>query len=157
MPDHGRPELSIAGYTICRRCPAFVLNEVAHKTGGMCADCFRAAANHVLDAVVVRTEEREPLRLKIHASRKSPAEQRRRAKRPKSARDRAQGKKAERAALKAMRRLRDIFPEIYEVLLADERAKAGLNAWTIDRCLTPHDTASSLEFVQTYHRLNKAS
>lgn len=152
-------DLTVAGYTVCRTpdCGALVLDEVAYKTRGHCAPCFRANANIILDAAITVVAGREKLVLKTRQGNKTDGEraQRKRAKKraKATAAERAKRKKVAMARIAADRRLRRLFPELWEILLADERAKLGLNAWTIDRTLTPGEATSSLEFLAKYRRL----
>jgi hypothetical protein len=150
MSDH----LPILGYVLCHQCGASVRDEVAFKTQGLCAPCFRDRANETISAAMVVVSGREKIVLR---SKRSPAEleQRARARR----RKRAQGDATAtgiQCTERARRRLAKLFPELLEVLIADERAKAGLNAWTIDRTLTPGEASKSLEFLKTYHALEEA-
>lgn len=152
-------DLTVAGYTVCASpdCGALVLDEVAYKTRGHCATCFRANANLILDAAITVVAGREKLTLTTRQGTKSPGDraQRKRAKKRAraTAKERDKRKKVALARVAADRRLRRIFPELFEILLADERAKLGLNAWTIDRTLTPGTAEQSLEWLAKYRRL----
>lgn len=147
--------IGILGYVLCTRCDEPVLKEIAYKTGGLCGEHFRQDANAVIDAAMVVVDGRERIVLR---SKRSPAELARRARARKRAKakpdpDRSTGA---HCSDRARRRLARIFPELFEVLLADERAKAGLSAWTIDRALTPGEASSTMDFVKTYHALEEA-
>lgn len=152
-------DLTVAGYTVCKSpgCGAFVLNEVAYKTLGHCGPCFRVNANTILEAAITVVAGCEKLVLRTNSSNRSPGDraQRRRAKKraKTTAKAKQQHKKVAVARLAADRRLRALFPELWEVLLADERAKVGLNDWTIDRALTPGTAERSLDFVKAYHHV----
>ena len=138
-------------------CGALVLNEVAYKTNGHCAECFRANANEILDAALTVVAGREKLVLRTRNSMRSEGERAQRKRAKKRARnteaERTKRKKIALARVAADRRLRALFPELWEILLADERAKTGLEAWTIDRTLTPGTAEKSLEFVKHYRRV----
>ncbi len=56
----------------------------------------------------------------------------------------------EAAKQAAFKRLRDLFPELFEVLVADERAKRGLKPWTITAALTPGTAETTLTFLEDY-------
>ena len=135
-----------------------MLKEVAFKTGGLCADCFRRNANRVINGAIVVVSGRERVVLR---SRRSPAELAGRKRTKQRARakpeNRAKINASAKAHATATSRLRRLFPELFEVLLADERAKAGLNAWTIDRAITPGTASKTLEFLASYYRLEEAS
>ena len=148
---------TVAGYTACVKCGTFVLNEIAFKTRGHCAECFRVNIHEILDAAVVVTDGRERVVLRTVSHKHSPGDraQRKRAKK----RARATAKEQEHRRLvhaahhAADRRLRALFAELWEVLLADERAARGLNAWTIERALTPGEASADLAFLAQLRRL----
>lgn len=150
----------VAGHTVCP-CGAYVLDVVAYKTGGLCADCFRLKAAETLDAVMVVVAGKERLVLRTDVSKRSPAERAQRARARQRRRqdpdEKVHRREVAACADRARRRLQRLFPELWEVLLADERAKVGLNAWTIDRALTPGEASSSLEMLAEYHRIEQAS
>ncbi len=152
--------VAVAGYVICP-CSNYVLEVVAYKTGGLCADCFRARAAEIIDPVMVIVDGRERIVLRTDQSKRDPAERARRAKARREKRqdpdEKEHRKQVAACSNRARRRLQRLFPELWEVLLADERAKAGLNAWTIDRALTPGEASSSLQMLAEYHRLEPAS
>lgn len=55
-----------------------------------------------------------------------------------------------------MRRLRAIFPDLYDILLAEERAAAGLDPWPLGTALAtgPDPDGSQTErFAILYHAL----
>jgi hypothetical protein len=150
--------VTLFGHTMCP-CGAPVLNEVSYKTGGRCADCFRKSSGKLLDAAMVIVDGRERIVLRSDRSRRKPgvAAQRARARRRKrqDPDDKAHRQLVAACAERARRRLQRLFPELWEVLLADERAKAGLNAWTIDRALTPGEASSSLAWLAEYRRIEQ--
>lgn len=154
--------VSVAGYTACDQCATFVLDVIAFKTRGLCAECFRRQANAIIDPVMVIVDGRERLVLRTDVSRRKPGAraQRARARRRKRQEpdEKARRKEVAACADRARRRLQRLFPEMWEILLADERAKAGLNAFTIDRCLRgePLDgPSSSLELLAIYHHIEQ--
>lgn len=64
--------------------------------------------------------------------------------------------KAEQAKRRAMRRLKHIFPEVFSVLLAEERAAIGMEPWPLER-LERHDReemVATLDFASVYHLLD---
>lgn len=147
------PTVTMLGYQMCP-CGRPVLDEVAYKTGGLCGDCFRIRANDAIAAHMVVIAGREKLVLRPLATKRTPAElrQRKRAKKRngKTAGEKRHQTKVNQAKAAATRRLRNLFPEMWEILLADERSKAGLDAFTIDRCLHGEPLSSSFKALGNY-------
>ncbi len=145
------------GHTVCSRCSARVLDVIAWKTNGLCASCFREHAGAIINGALVVVAGRERIVIRTDASRRKPGVRAQRARARKRKRDNPDIKDHRRevaaCAERARRRLQRLFPEIWEILLADERAKANLNAFTIDRCLTPGQLQSSLDSLADYRRL----
>jgi hypothetical protein len=156
-PPADVPPRTVLGYTACKSCGAAVLNEVAYKTDGHCAECFRLKAAEILAPVMTVVAGRERLVLRTNRSKRSPGDRaqraRARARRRQDPDVKAHTKLVTQCADRARRRLATILPELYEILLADERANAGLNAWTIERALTPGECSSSLPFLENYHHI----
>jgi hypothetical protein len=151
-------EPRIFGYAVCANCGATVLDVVAWKTQGRCADCFRNGLGPVFDEIVAVAANRERIRLKL--DRRTPGEraQRRRSKDRAKKRDdqRERNRVTMLARTRAQARLTRTFPDIFEFYLADERAKLGLEAWTIDRALTGHRlTDETMELLRAYAALDK--
>lgn len=147
----------IFGYAVCP-CGKPVLNEVAYKTRGRCSDCFRAKLNPVFDEIIAVTKDRERILLKL--DRRTPGEraQRRRAKARTRAKQREQHRVTMLARTRAMSRLAKTFPAVFEFYLADERAKLGLEAWTVDRALTEHRLDDrTMELLRAYASLEPES
>lgn len=136
-----------------------VLSEVAYKTNGHCAECFRNKANEILEAALVVVSGRERITLRtVGGKTRSPGEraQRRRGKRraAKTPRGMERARLYQMARARADARLRALFPELWEVIIADERAKLGLDAWTLDRALTPGTADADLTLLTVLRRLN---
>lgn len=150
----------IFGYGVCAICDAPVLTEILFKTGGLCAPHFRERSADILDAAMVVMDGREKIVLKSR-SKRSPAVRAQRARARQRQRQKPEEKDRRRVVAgcqdRATRRLRRLVPELYEVLLADERARAGLAAYTIDMALTPGDGMSALSWVEKYCALERAS
>jgi hypothetical protein len=143
-------EPKVFGYIACRLCDQPELEIVGWKTNGLCATCFRAGANRLFTDVVAHHANGERTKLSLVSARKSPGERRRR--RFKSKRERTDHeRKVRRAEAAALRRLKNLYPDVYEVLVADERAERGIEpAWTVDRAVTPHHAGSQFEELATY-------
>jgi len=57
-----------------------------------------------------------------------------------------------------MKRLKLMFPEIYDILLAEERAKEGLVGWTVEHAVdqAAHEPSeATLDFVNVYAALSQ--
>jgi GTP1/Obg family GTP-binding protein len=147
----------VFGYQPCAHCQEPVLNEVAFKTGGRCADCYRRKLGPFFDEIIAVTKDRERIRLTL--SKRSPAERagRRRNKVRRGFEAKERSRLTMLARTRAYSRLTKIFPEIWEVLYADERAKLGMQpAWTIEKAVTPHRVDhKTMELLQTYHALEE--
>jgi hypothetical protein len=144
--------VNVFGYQACSRCTAAVLNEIAWKTDGLCSTCFRDSPN--VREIIAVTKDREKIRLTL--SKRTPGERAQRTRAKKRARSRDEQREKARASALASTRakaaLTRAYPEVYEVLLAEERAKVGLEPWTLDRALTPHRvTDETMEHLRAYH------
>lgn len=107
----------IEGYVDCARCGAPELRHVAWQTRGVCFPCF---ANGEL----ARFREVEITQRRArHSIRRKGANKR--AKTPNRGPN-TQNAKADQARAKAQRRLSHLFPEVFDVLYAEERFNAGL-------------------------------
>lgn len=68
-------------------------------------------------------------------------------------------KASEKARLRAMQRLRAVFPDLYDIFLAEERARAGLEPWPLEKAIKPsedQDGSKTLDFARVYHHLQQA-
>jgi hypothetical protein len=115
-------ERAYLGYVLCEECGTQTLQEVARVTGGLCGDCARKLSGpRVREAEVLIEGARVTVPLsgprKRYGSRGNPKTRR----------------KVERAKRHALRRLRWLYPGEYDVLLAEERRKAGLDPYPTDR------------------------
>ncbi len=142
--------MSVLGYAVCP-CGKPVLDAVAYKTDGHCEDCHRANVNNrISDMEIVGRNMRISVpvdRPRTDAGQTRMAAKRKARKTPESRHNEKQREAAKQAAFK---RLRDLFPELFEVLVADERAKRGLKPWTITAALTPGTAETTLTFLEDY-------
>jgi hypothetical protein len=139
------------GYTACRieACGRWHLTAISNRTGGVCEEChFAGLGAQFRKMEIVSLGRRTEVKGKSRRpSRKRPGRE--------SKPGRALAGLAERRALKRLRRL---FPELYDVLYAEERASVGLEPWPLDRAL--HHTAGDLDastalgFAQLMHELD---
>jgi len=108
---------ALEGYTHCRNdtCAALVVEYLAWQTGGLCFECFATGTG-------ARLRELETVhRATLHTVPVRGANRRRRH-RPK----RTNPATVDLARRAAQRRLARLFPEVYDVLYAEERAARGL-------------------------------
>lgn len=121
-----------------------VLKATADMQSGLCAECF-ALKREPLDVIEV-----------LHRGRRAvlPA----RSNKPKSGSkgSKRKSKAVEHAKMAALRRLRSLYPEMYDMLYDDERARRGLSPITrIGHA--PHDDAlQTYAFDPVYDALVKA-
>lgn len=144
----------VFGYEACRRCHRPVLAELARKTSGHCGDCYRDFFRDGAGDVVVRAGAEAVAVRATYATTTNSERRRRRRKGNDSARDRD----ATKANQRARARLARLFPEIFEMLKAEERERLGLEAWTLDAVLSPHCVdQKTLDMLNDYHRPHGAA
>jgi len=137
----------IEGYATCRNpgCGTLVIKQVAKRAFGFCELCAKdLLGSSVRVAEVINAGRRAYVPLK---SRKTE-----RCKYP------DQEKKANKARQRAMKRLKLMFPEIYDILLAEERAKEGLVAWTVEHAVdqsAKDPSQATLDFATVYAALSQ--
>lgn len=122
---------------------------MARRTDGLCAPCFNEHLETALAPIEVAMEGRV-VTARIARRRRSgdrTSQKRRYRSRPDVA---AHRRKTKLAGDRAHRRLRDLFPELYDCFVAQERARLGLEPWTMDRLLAGGSVRSSLDFAATY-------
>lgn len=115
-----RRSMDLEGYELCRcGCGRHELRHVLHLTGGLAWECFREGSLSGLRTVEVAHRGAV---IKIPRSTKPP-----RKRKPGQSRGNPSTIRANQAAKQAAaRRLAHQFPEIYAVILDDERHKRGL-------------------------------
>lgn len=141
-------QLDVAGYRSCRNehCGDLVLLEITRRTGGLCVECFRGDLGSSLAEIEVRNQGRK-LSMQM----------------PKGKRAAEKGNRwTHMAATKARRRaddrLRALFRDLYDVLLAEERARLGLEAFPLERIVhepSDGDPSESIDFARVYHALDE--
>lgn len=140
---------TVFGFQRCRLCPTQVWEIVARRTDGLCVPCFNEHLETALAPIEVAMEGRV-VAATIARRRRSgqrTAQKQRYRRRPDVIVHRRNTKLA---GDRALRRLRDLFPELYDCFVAQERARLGLDAWTLDRLLAGGSVRSSLDFAATY-------
>ena len=138
--------MTALGYSVCARCNQPELSEVTRATKGLCARCWREGLTPPTTIIEVMVSG-ERMAVNVEKRRKR-----------RTNRGRSETKaKAAQAKRRAMRRLRAAFPDFYDMLVADERARAGLEPYPWQRLLQTGPGASeTIDFAATYHALAQA-
>jgi len=137
----------VQGYVLCARCrDSLVIEPVANRTGGICTTCLAERGSPLKEIEV----EARGARFQIPLGRPK------RAPRRKSPEAKARERVVDKCKERAMKRLRAIFPDLYDILLAEERAAVGLDPWPLGSALRhgPDPDGSQTEaFAVLYHAL----
>lgn len=140
---------NIVGHTLCVRCQdALVLTVIANRTGQICEQCLTERGSPFKQIEVEANGTRFPVPI-------GPPKERR-PKRPETEASKAREKVVDKCKDRALRRLRTIFPDLYDILLAEERANAGLPPWPLGSAIRygPDPDGSQTEaFAVLYHAL----
>lgn len=131
--EHEVDSIELAGYRSCRACAELVIAEIAQRTDGLCASCYHSEHGERITDVEVRLAGR-----RVHVPTKYPRA-------PRSKGNLWTKKAAEKANKRAMQRLRGFFPDLYDILRAEERARVGLDPWPVERVLEPDEGGPSVE------------
>lgn len=140
-------QIDVAGYRSCRNpwCGELILVEVASHTGGLCAECLHGELGSKLAEVEVRNRGRiQSLRLPQRRGRDKG--------------NLATHTAGTKARSRADRRLRNLFPELYEVLLGEERARLGLEPFPIQTAIhqaSETELSQTLDFARVYDALDE--
>jgi len=150
--------MNVLGYTACRECGTPVIDAIAFKTSNRCPTHHREWVARRIEAIELRGKG---LRVPIPVDKPSTIYDRKRnaAKNKARREDPVKRRKEhlrERAKQAAYRRLRSLFPDVFDVLVAQERERLGLPAWSIDMALTPGSTDETLAFIESYHSADGA-
>jgi hypothetical protein len=120
------PEQDIAGYASCSHCPEIHPKILLWRLGGVCPDCIDKSIKP-LRYIDVRVDRAGYATMCIRPGKGG------------SKGSRATKKKAERAKAAALKRLRDLHPDLFAALLAEERALRNLEPWYVTADLEPLD------------------
>lgn len=141
----------IVGYVVCVGCGnELVLDVIAGRTGGLCPACFAAHGKPL------RTIEVEARGTRIPVPLEKP--RRRRAKKNPSPEAKARERQIDKCKDRARKRLQAIFPDLYDILLAQERAAAGFDPWPYGTALRSGpdpDGNLTTRFAALYHALDE--
>jgi hypothetical protein len=141
-------QIDIAGYRSCRNehCGTLFIAEIAQRTGGLCVDCFRGHLGRSLAEIEVRSQGRNMMM-------RMP-----RGKRAAEKGNRATHMAATKARSRADKRLRNLFRDLYDVILAEERARLGLDAFPLETVIhepAGGDPSESIAFAAVYAALDQ--
>lgn len=102
----------LLGYSSCSGCPSVHPTLLLQRLGGRCWACIEAKLGELEPVEVQLGRYRAPVRAKklVRAGRGR----------------RETAKLAEKARLRALKRLRGVFPDLYEAFLVEERRNLGL-------------------------------
>jgi hypothetical protein len=131
--------MDIEGYRECGNdaCGNMVLDFTAWQTGGVCFDCFiNGDMARVREIEVIERATRHKIDAGPANAKRSPGKAKRK--------PTENVRQADLARLRAARRLSRLFPEVFDILYAEERWKAGLQP-------KPHPHKNHLKnAVETY-------
>lgn len=148
--DDQGSRIELAGYRSCINewCGELILKEIAERTKGFCPSCFEDVVGPSIYEVEIRNRGQRmttPVRMKN---------------RPKKNKgSRLTSKRAHKANLRAQRRLAMLFPDLYDVLRAEERARDGLDPWPVETVVVTNDgpdVDDSVEFARLLAALEEA-
>jgi hypothetical protein len=116
------------GYGTCRiaACGVWELTIVLARSGGVCTGCHLAGLGEQFRHIEIVSRGR---RTAIRKTTNRPGPPRRTATRG----------AANHAKRRALKRLKNLFPDLYDILVAEERANVGLEPWPLRRALEHHD------------------
>lgn len=145
-PERSPGVPDVVGYTICsHHGNHWVRDEVACRTGGMCPEAFaetHGQRSATLELVGRGMKIQIPVRKRRHKPKtKTPAQQ-------------ARKRESERAKDAARKRLAAMFPDLYDMLVADERAARGLEPWPTERAIRGGDATVELGFAELLSELD---
>lgn len=146
--------VDIAGYRHCSRCGGQVLEHVAWQTRQLCFQCFVDGDLEELRRIEVAQRTTKYSLLLAPSNR--PTKQRKNGrKRPKKTPESIN--KANLARIRAHRRMAALFPDVYAVVYAEERWKAGLDPKPLrQKDALAKAVETYVAFVAYYQTLNRS-
>ena len=120
------------GYGTCRIavCGAWNSPRTLIRSGGTCLTCHMAGLGEQFRRIEIVSRGRRTMITKTsvkprkhHPTRRAGPEKR----------------QAAHASRRALKRLKNLFPDLYDILYAEERASVGLEPWPLRRALEHHD------------------
>lgn len=151
LHDVDRNAASPVGYGACRieACGEWELSIVLARTGGVCTACSLAGLGAAFRRIEIVSRGRRTTVTKTSAAKRSHRPGRKPG---------ATKKTAQVAARRALKRLKNLFPDLYDILYAEERAAAGLEPWSVQRAVEHHDDPDgsvAVGFAEMLHELDK--
>lgn len=123
-----------------------MLLEITWRTDGLCVDCFRGVLGSQIAEVEVRSRSRSIV-MRRQSQNHNPNKG-----------NRATKHASTKAARFASNRLRQLFPDLYDCLLAEERQRFGLDPFPHERTIQQPDTmtaSETIDFARVYDALNE--
>lgn len=148
-PNDGS-QIDLAGYRTCKNswCSELILKEIASRTDGYCTACFRDVFDGRTREVEIRSRgQRMVANRNVNRTRVA------------NKGNRWTSKQAEKANHRALKRLRMMFPDLYDVLRAEERARVGLEPWPLEHVVEENTGVSlddSIDFARVLAALDAA-
>lgn len=136
----GSPRVDLVGYVLCgHHQNHWVRSEVASRTGGVCPEAFRIF-NHQRLTEIELVGRGSRIKVPLSRSRKRPNRH--------ITSGRAERKKAaDKAKHRARKRLAAMFPDLYDILVAEERAEMGLEPWPVEMAIRGDDPDVEIGFA----------
>lgn len=132
----------VEGYRICG-CGALVVEEMATMQGGRCGKCWEEHRSALTVVEVIHRGQRTSLSLSGPRKGGSSGSKRK-------------AKAVERAKLQALKRLRMIYPEMYDMLYDEERHRRGLSPIPRRGHVTHEETVATFDTEQVYAALTES-
>lgn len=143
MNSQGSHSNTVEGYVLCR-CSTWVRDEVAAVTQNRCPACYQAdGAERTVAIELVGRGMRVQVPLGGRRTKKRKLTEGRIARR----------KLNDRAKTSARKRLAMMFPDLYATLVADERARLGLEPWPVETAVHTVDPDTELGFAELLSEL----
>jgi hypothetical protein len=141
-------QIDFAGYRACRNehCDELVVLEVTQRTGGLCTTCFRGELGKNLAEIEVRNAGRS---LRMSMPGRTPSREKG---------NRWTHMAGTKARARADKRLRQLFRDLYDVMLAEERARLGLEPFPLETVVhepPEADASETIAFARVYAALDQ--
>lgn len=139
---------NLEGYVLCGyHQNHWVRDEVAQRTGGVCPEAFRTLNGQRLTEIELVGRGRRVI-VPVSRSRKRPNRH--------LTPQRVERKKAAaKAKERARKRLAAMMPDLYDTLVAEERAALGLDPWPIEIAIRGDSPEVELGFAELVNELEQ--
>ena len=137
----------LEGYVLCgHHQNHWVRDEVAARTGGVCPEAWRILNQQRLTEIEL-VGRGSRVKVPLSRNRKRPNRH--------ITPQRAERKKLnEKAKERARKRLAAMFPDLYDTLVAEERADLGLEPWPVEIAIRGEDPEVELRFAELMAELD---